>query len=252
MKTSKTWMVLLVSVVALCFETTAFGASCSNASMKGGYGFSVTGYDKSGNLLAVVGQFNANGKGSLTGVETESDNGQVLANVPIKGTYTIKSDCNGSAVIAAKGGKGSKLDVVVVGGGKAVQLLAAATGKVQSAIAQSQGKETCTDAGVKGTFGVLASGNFTGVGNVAFSGQITLDGAGNLSGTDSGSIAGQIFTDASVSGTYSVNSNCTGSATLQVTGEAAQHVNFVVFNGGQNLYLIETDSNTTVSGEGQQ
>jgi hypothetical protein len=89
------------------------------------------------------------------------------------------------------------------------------------------------------------------VGAVALDGLFSLDGKGNVTGTESGSIAGSIFTGQAVSGAYSVASNCTGTLTVTVLGQT-EHSSFVVTNGGKGMLVLETDANTVVSGFGQQ
>jgi len=240
----------LVVATALAFGLSAWG-QCSNANVTGKYGFASGGLDKNGNPIRVLGYFKANGKGKFTGTETGSDNGSVVINVPITGTYSVNSDCTGSGTTTPKGGKASHFSLVVVSGGKNLQFLITDSPNVQAGTAQAQGKATCTVAGIKGNFGLEASGVFIGVGAVAFDGLFTLDGKGNVSGTESGSIAGSIFTGQSVSGTYTVAENCTGTMTVTVLGQT-EHSSFVVTNDGKSLLIVETDTSTVVSGFGQQ
>ena len=242
-------VLLIATVFSLCLS--GWGATCSNATIKGSYGYSVTGVASDGSAIASVGHFKADGKGSFVGTQTTSSGGQISSNVPTMGTYSINSDCTGSGTITINN-KQSNFGMVVVSGGKAFQILSTDSPNVQGGTATAQGNATCTLAGLKGTFGILSSGLFVGIGPVVLSGQFTLDGAGNLKGTESGSIAGQIFNGAPVTGSYKVKSSCTGSATFKIPQQPTEHANLVVVNGGQNLLVIETDTNTVVSGSGQQ
>lgn len=52
-----------------------------------------------------------------------------------------------------------------------------------------------TGTNASGTFGFAGSGSVVGVGNLANGGQVTLDGAGHLTGTESFSVAGRISSD---------------------------------------------------------
>ena len=242
---------LLIVAAVFALGLTASG-QCSNANLTGKSGFSAGGLDKHGNPIRLLGYINANGKGTFTGTETGSDDGAVFTNVPLTGTYSIKSDCTGSGTSKLKGQKNTNhFTLVVVSGGKNLQFLSTDAPNVQTGTVQAQGKATCTLAGLKGNFGIEASGAFIGVGAVAFDGLFALDGKGNVSGTESGSIAGSIFTAQSVSGTYTVASNCTGTMTVTVLGQT-EHSSFVVTNGGQSLLIVETDTSTVVSGFGQQ
>jgi hypothetical protein len=242
----------LLIVAAVFALGLAASGQCSNASLAGKYGFSAGGLDKHGTPISLLGYINANGKGTFTGTETASDGGSVLTNVPLTGTYTIKSDCTGSGTSKLKGQKNTNhFTLVVVSGGKNLQFTSTDAPNVQSGTVQAQGKANCTVAGLKGNFGIEANGVFIGVGAVALDGLFALDGKGNVSGTESGSIAGSIFTGQTVSGTYGVASNCTGTLTVTVLGQT-EHSSFVVTNGGKGMLVLETDANTVVSGFGQQ
>ncbi len=241
---------LLIVTAVLVLGLAAWG-QCSNANVTGKYGFSGTGLDKKGSPIALIGYIKADGKGKFTGTETGSDDGSVITNAPVTGTYTVNSDCTGSGTIKPKGGKVSHYNLVVVSGGKSLQTLNTDAPNVQAGTVQAQGKATCTAAGLKGSFGTEAGGVFIGEGAVALDGLLILDGKGNISGTESGSIAGSIFTGQSASGTYTVASNCTGTMAVTVLGQT-EHSSFVVTNGGKSLVLVETDAGTVVSGFGQQ
>lgn len=240
---------LVTTVLALGLA--AWG-QCSNATVTGKYGFDGNGLDKNGSPISFIGYIKADGKGAFTGTETGSDNGTVFTNIPISGTYSVKSDCTGSGTTKVKGQK--MLDhfaLVVVSGGKNLQTLSTDSPTVQTGKVQAEGKVTCTLAGLKGSFGVEASGVFLGVGTVALDGLFVLDGKGNITGTESGSIAGSIFTAQPASGTYTVASNCTGTFAVTVLGQT-EHATFVATDGGKQMLFVETDANTVVSGFGQQ
>jgi hypothetical protein len=82
-------------------------------------------------------------------------------------------------------------------------------------------------------------------------GQVTLDGKGNISGTETFTNNGIIST-LSVTGTYTENSNCTGTWTVIPSGGSAIDFNTVVVNSGKELLLIESDNNTNAAGHAQQ
>ncbi len=247
-KTLHTASLTLIAVFALSLA--AWG-SCSNANIKGNYGYGGTDTDTSGNLQASIGHITANGQGTFTGTQTQSVEGTVSTS-SVTGTYTVNADCTGSGTVTRKGKNASHYDLTVLSGGKRIQTVTTDSGIIGISNADAQGSATCTKAGVKGAFGVQSTGAFIGVGPVAFNGLLTLDGAGSLSGTASGSVAGQIFSAQSVSGTYTIKSNCTGTLTFQISGQQPQHAGFVVVNGGAGMLLLETDSGTVVSGSGQQ
>ena len=72
---------------------------------------------------------------------------------------------------------------------------------------------TCSRARVAGTYGVLDSGTVIGVGPRAALALLTLDAAGNIYGTVTASLNGAV-TSGTVSGTYAVSPDCTGTTTF--------------------------------------
>jgi hypothetical protein len=65
---------VLVLAIALVLSAVPSSAACSNTTIKGSYGFLLTGTNST-SLAAVVGQITADGSGGLTGSETISNNG---------------------------------------------------------------------------------------------------------------------------------------------------------------------------------
>jgi hypothetical protein len=57
--------------VGLCLSLYA-SAACSNATLVGNYGFTITGVDATASLAASVGQLTADGKGNFTDIFTNS------------------------------------------------------------------------------------------------------------------------------------------------------------------------------------
>lgn len=242
---------LLIVIAVFVFGLVSWG-QCSDANVTGKYGYLVYGFDSSGNPIASLGYMKANGKGTFSGTESVADDGEVEQNISVSGTYSINSDCTGSGTIKLKGGKKSNtFALVVVSGGKTLQILSTDTGSVQGGEAEAQGKETCTAAGLKASLGLQASGEFIGTGAVAIDGLATFDGKGDVSGTFSGSLAGEIFTGQSVSGSYTVASNCTGTTSFSLLGQTLT-TDFVMTDGAQHLLVLETNTGTVVSGRGEQ
>jgi len=70
-------------------------------------------------------------------------------------------------------------------------------------------------------------------------GVMTFDGAGNLSGSYTANFAGTVVTG-TFSGTYSVNSNGTGSMSYEISGYGTVTTAFVVDASTKNLQLLQT------------
>jgi hypothetical protein len=84
-----------------------------------------------------------------------------------------------------------------------------------------------------------------------FVGVVEFDGQGALRGSDFGSFSGQVV-PRTFNGTYSVNPDCTGSATLNIlTGfpvGATFHLSIVLIDRGKSALFIQTDPGTQFTG----
>ena len=95
--------------------TNARAASCSNASLEGGYGFFVHATIlPAGTPRSIIGRLSFDGKGKFTNVLTFNDNGVVTQSTDF-GTYTVSPDCTGK--IFTNGGTRT-IEIVLVDGGK--------------------------------------------------------------------------------------------------------------------------------------
>jgi hypothetical protein len=107
--------------------------------------------------------------------------------------------------------------------------------------------EQCSNATLNGSFGVYASGSVIGVGPVALLGVLTYDGNGNLTGTVFQKVNGNNV-QVTLTGTYSVDSNCLVSDTsLASTGQVATH-EYVIVDDGKEFYILNTTPPTATSG----
>jgi hypothetical protein len=125
MKFGKSRLVQWIGV-GLLFQALpiAYAQTCSHQSLKGSYGYTVTGTVVSSVGLISPGPFGAvgritfDGRGGVTTVRTLSDNGAVLQHDAGSGSYTLNSDCTGSFTISV-GPPGNEvhlsLDIVLDG-----------------------------------------------------------------------------------------------------------------------------------------
>ena len=216
--------------------------ACSNATLKGNYGFVLSGVNNTPVLTATVGQITADGSGGLTGSETVSNGGVITSNVTITGSYALNKNCTGTATIIPAGGSASNYSLVVIG--TQIEMVETDSGFTESGYAQAQGKANCSNAGIKGTLGFHGGGWKVSSSLIpaAFAAQVKADGAGNVSsGTEQGSFGGLIYS-VTLSGTYVVNANCTGTITLSMSDGSTTHGNFVLVNGGMSSLTIQTDA----------
>ena len=93
---------LSLPMLALFHASAACAQACSDRTLKGPFGYTVTGsiITPLGPLIAgpfaAVGRIVFDGEGHVTTVRSFSDNGEVLQDDSGTGTYTLKSDCRGS------------------------------------------------------------------------------------------------------------------------------------------------------------
>ena len=73
----------------------------------------------------------------------------------------------------------------------------------------------CSTASVAGRFGFTTTGSIPAVGPVAATGIFTQDASGNITGAQTRSLNGSVA-DETFTGTATVNSDCTGTDTVQV------------------------------------
>ncbi len=224
---------------------------CSNATLTGVYGYYHGRPDGIGGMRAVVGQMVADGQGNVSGSWTMGLNGTISTG-SFTGTYSISKNCAGSLTLQNEDFPTADYNIVLDDSHKGFQMLQTDNGTAQPGFGVAQGNANCGLPGKKQILATNLLGTLTASSDVdAIVGQITLDGNGNISGTEAFSVGGAISTVA-VTGTYTENADCTGTAQIIPTGSTATNFNLVVVNDGKELLLIETDNNTVVAGTAQQ
>jgi hypothetical protein len=237
----------VIVLASLALSSTAWGATCSNASLSGTYGFLHDGTDSSGTpATAAVSQIAFDSTtGTFTGETTASHDG-VIAPESLTGTYTVASDCTGTGTPTA----GSPFSIVVTSTGFL------AVHPFSEGFAVKQGSPTCTNAAATGSFGFETTGVFLAgapaTGWVAFIGELKLtvnpSGEGVIIGHVAGSEGDTTLTFAPVTGSFAVDKDCRGRATISPQGRSEMRFTFLVVDSGKKMLAIETDADTIVSG----
>ncbi len=114
----------------------------------------------------------------------------------------------------------------------------------------------CSDATLKGTFAYTNTGFITAppdlAGPFAGVGTQTFDGEGGTTATATVSQNGNIL-PVTITGSYTVNADCTGTFTLQVSPVGVtSHVFFVISNNGAEFRAINTDPGTVITTVGRR
>jgi len=267
------YMRILLLVVLTGLASTAFAQNastkpesattrCSNASLSGTYGWIHGGTASNDTPVIGVSQITFDPTtGTYSGEDTLSRDGVVITE-SIYATYTITSDCTGTGTVEVDGVPAGTIAFVVTSTGFVSLNLTPGGVRTLEGPGMKQGSPTCTNAGVEGSFGFQATGDFVAgapvTGPVAFIGELKLsvdssgDGViiGHLAGSEDGAIFR--FVGEPVTGTYSVAADCTGTATITPKGKPALNFTFVVVDGGSQILVLETDADTVVSGTLQQ
>lgn len=104
---------------------------CSTATLKGGYGYTVTGALTAGpnaGPFAAVGRFTFDGLGTFQNVRTISRNGTILPQVAGVGTYVVNGDCTGSITFTDGGVVTLATDLVIDDDGDGIRMIATSPG----------------------------------------------------------------------------------------------------------------------------
>jgi hypothetical protein len=110
--------------------------------------------------------------------------------------------------------------------------------------AEAQINKGCNNATLQGTFAYTVTGSFVAapapLGPYGETGAQTFDGNGNTAAAGMSSTNGSIA-PASTTGTYTVNSDCTGTFTLQIAPGISSHYFFVIANSGSSYQAVCMD-----------
>jgi hypothetical protein len=126
--------------------------------------------------------------------------------------------------------------------------------------AQAGDGKGCSNATLTGTFVFTASGFLVAppqfAGPFAGVGTQTFDGNGGTHATETVSQNGNIL-KVTITGTYTVNPDCTGSMTLNISSQnppvsLTDHISFAIVDSGAGFQAIQTDPGVVVTGTGRK
>jgi len=100
---------------------------------------------------------------------------------------------------------------------------------------------------VQGRYSYTVNGTNVGAGLVAAVGLVSADGQGHLTASDTVSANGLII-HRSITGTYAVNPECTGTAAFTDNFGQTTHLDFALANRGAEFQFIQSDPNTVTTG----
>jgi len=122
-----------------------------------------------------------------------------------------------------------------------------------SAKAEDKG---CTNATLRGTYAYTSTGSIVApppiAGPAVEVGTQSFNGGGGTTVTATLSQNGNLVQFNNVTGTYTVNSDCTGTFALQLAPNFTLHVYFVIDGGGDGFQGIETEPGLVISRIGRR
>ena len=136
--TSGVFVMAFVSLLALGLVSRVQARACSNASIKGTYGFSCEGTIVGVGPLAAIGVFTADGQGHGSEVETLSVNGEISRGVVRTDTYSVNADCTGSFVSTGPDGSVIHNEFVIDDHEREMRLIATEPGWVAFCLFRKQ------------------------------------------------------------------------------------------------------------------
>jgi hypothetical protein len=99
----------------------------------------------------------------------------------------------------------------------------------------------CSNASIKGNYGISCEGTVVGVGPIAVVGVVTADGKGNGSEVETLSFNGAISQGVPFTFTYTVDADCTGSHVATGPDGFVYHGDIVIVDNKKEFRYISTD-----------
>jgi hypothetical protein len=139
---------------------------------------------------------------------------------------------------------------VMIGVGTLLSLGLLTVGQARSW--QQGGPTTCSLATLKGLYMFAQSGYVTVSGNQVpqgVTGKAVFNGNGTFDSLATLSIGGNIIPDDAAPGTYTINSDCTGTVTVLMKAPTPDvHLDIFVAPDGGEFFTIQTDAGNVLSG----
>jgi hypothetical protein len=220
-------------------------ASFTNASLTGGFAFGSSG-DTTSNQSGVhsVGAFATDGNGSITsGAYDSVQDGNVLSNVPLTGTYNVTSTGRTTATLNLQNGTSIQQVLWLVSPSRAFFLINSSSRVEDGTLDQRQGT-SFSNTSLKGQYAIVMDG-FDSQSLVDRVGTLKADGGGNLTLNEVVNRQGTISVPGFLPGTYSADAN--GRVAATVNNLSSGLVFYLI--SPSKAYVLQGDANTEISGQ---
>ncbi|HMD50935.1 MAG TPA: hypothetical protein VKG79_17605 [Bryobacteraceae bacterium] len=253
-------------LAAPALAQTISGGSCNNSNLMGTYSLTLSGrvISASGVLSGAfqsVGSAMFDGNGNVTMTGTYNTNQAVGKQFTYSGTYTLPSNCLGSITLTQ--GSSANFGLVVWSNGQQFDITgsdpatsANPNSMVYSGNGSSIAPPACATASLSGAYTFDLIGSTLSGGNqkdaAVESGVFQFDGQGNVTTATYMFTTSQppMTTTVTAMGTYTVGSNCLGSATLTDSNGAVNSLNFALAGPyGQNPKLLAANPGFVSNGQ---
>ena len=227
--------VLFVVGIGLANEAHAAGA-CNLQTIKGNYAGLVIGTIP-GIPLGVAGSptVTFDGAGNFTGKDAGLFGG-FPNNSTMTGSYTVEADCSGTLTTVFDNGFTVPSRITISDNGTEISMLITFPGEAGTGTFKRVGGP-CNLQTIKGSYAGFVKGEIPGVPlGVQGAPVTTFDGAGNFTDSDGVVFGGNFFPGLSSAGTYTVNSDCTG--TLDHGGSIMR---LLIVDNGKEIFGLVTD-----------
>jgi hypothetical protein len=105
---------------------------------------------------------------------------------------------------------------------------------------------------LNGSYGDTISGAIVGLGSIAAIGVTKFDGHGHFTGTDTVNINGSGGISESSTGTYTVNSDCTGTTVQTFPDGRVVNTSFVIVKNGKEFLFLNTSPGLVITGSSKK
>ena len=233
-------------------------AACSASLLNGSYSFNASGFPLASGAVSgannVSGMLQFDGKSAVTATWYVASNGSPTV-TNATGTFTVSGSCVGAATVSDSSGNTYALQLVVtVGTGDDFLLTAASplvmfsgSGRIEPSTAP------CSAATLTGPYSLVLTGRTISsagalTGSFQSTGTASFDGVGSVTLTLTANSTLSLGTRETLSGTYTLASNCVGTVNI-TTGDVASFT-LVAYNAGKNYTITGGDATYPLTGSG--
>ncbi len=249
---------IMCFAAVLASSVRAQTSGANNAELNGNYAFTFTGIRGTGSIssvFAAVGRFTADGAGSLTNgeLDTNTVGGGAVAQ-SFTGTYSIGADNRGVMTLSISGST-ARLAFAMMANGNAQFIefdASGGAGTIGSGTMEKADTTAYSTARITGNYAFGAAGLDNVNNRAAIEGRFTSNGTGALTNAAGdvnayGTDYSMIFTAAN----YTVSNTATGRGTMNLAftfGGTPDSLNFIFYivNSGK-LFVMESDTVTTAT-----